>query len=213
MDLARLRHAYVSRGLEREDLDPDPLVEFRRWFDDAVAAGYWEPEAMVLSTVDADGWPAARNVLLRGLDEHGFAFYSNYRSAKAAELDANPRAALTFSWIEIRRQVRVAGTVARVPAEESDAYFAGRPRGSQIGAWASDQSEVIANRQVLDDSQARYEAEFADGPVPRPPHWGGYRLAPVRYEFWQGREDRLHDRFRYTGAADGTGWVIERLSP
>lgn len=213
VDLTARQRELEARGLDREDLAGDPFEQFRRWFREAADAGIAQPEAVVLATADGHGRPSARHVLLKGVDD-GFVFYTNYRSRKAAELEANPWAALCFPWIQLSRQVRVAGPVGRVSAAESDAYFATRPRPSRIGAWASRQSEVIADRAVLDGRVAEAEARFAGGPVPRPADWGGYRLIPVEFEFWQGRPSRLHDRFRYSrdGPADRT-WRIERLSP
>jgi pyridoxamine 5'-phosphate oxidase len=212
-DLARLRREYEGHGLDVADVDPDPLVQFDRWFAEVRAAGYFEPNAMVVSTVDDDGSPAARTVLLKAVDARGFVFYTNYTSAKAQQIDRTGRAALTFAWSEVRRQVRVVGSAARVDPEESDAYFAGRPRGSQIGAWASDQSEVVASRAELDERYAALERRFADGDIPRPPHWGGYRVTPTVVELWQGRENRLHDRLRYSLDATTGAWRIDRLAP
>jgi pyridoxamine 5'-phosphate oxidase len=211
--LARLRREYEGRGLDVADVDPNPIEQFDRWFAEVRAAGYFEPNAMVLSTVDSDGHPRARTVLLKAVDERGFVFYTNYTSAKAAELDACGYAALTFSWSEVRRQVRVAGPAARVDEAESDAYFATRPRGSQLGAWASDQSAVVASRAELDERYAEVERRFAGRDIPRPPHWGGYRVRPEVVELWQGRENRLHDRLRYTRDAACGAWRIERLAP
>lgn len=209
--LERFRRECESRGLDVDDVHADPVVQFARWFDAVRDAGCYEPTAMVLATVNEDAWPASRNVLLKGFDESGFVFYTNYTSAKAADIDATGRAALTFSWIEVRRQVRVVGHAARVSAAESDAYFATRPRGSQLGAWASDQSAIIASRAELDARYDDVETRFAGTTIPRPSHWGGYRVAPVIVEFWQGRENRLHDRLRYT--RDGAVWRLERLAP
>jgi pyridoxamine 5'-phosphate oxidase len=211
-DLARLRREYEGRGLDAADVDPDPIEQFDRWFAEVRAAGYFEPNAMVLSTVDAQGAPAARTVLLKGVDARGFVFHTNYESAKARELDATGRAALTFSWSEVRRQVRVVGPASRIDEVESDAYFATRPRGSQIGAWASDQSEIIESRAVLDDRYAEIERRFDGREIPRPPDWGGYRVRPDVVELWQGRENRLHDRLRYTRDVTGA-WHIVRLAP
>jgi pyridoxamine 5'-phosphate oxidase len=204
------------RDYEGQDLDPahvaaDPVEQFRAWFQDAREARIYEPEAMTVSTVDADGHPTSRFVLLRGLDLRGFAFYTNYQSAKGRDLTERPHAALTFGWLQVHRSVRVEGRVQRLPEHESDAYFASRPRAAQIGAWASPQSTVISERGALDRAVAEVEARFAGGHVPRPPHWGGFVVAPDRVEFWQGRRGRLHDRARYV--RDGDGWRIERLAP
>ena len=200
----------MANALLLEDLDPDPVSQFRAWYEQVRAAGYWEPNAMVLSTVEPDGTPSARYVLLRGFDD-GFVFYTSYESPKARALGVHPVAALTFGWIEARWQVRVVGPVAPITAAESDAYFAARPRGSQISACVSAQSEPIASRDVLEREHARLSAQYEGGDVPRPPGWGGYRVTPTSFEFWQGRPERLHDRFRYE--VDGEGWRIERLSP
>ena len=197
--------------LRLADLDRDPLVQFRRWHDEAQAAGVRAPEAMALATATSGGAPSVRMVLLKGADERGFAFYTGYVSRKSAELDSNPRAALLFYWDPLGRQVRIEGSVERVSDEESDAYFATRPRGAQLAASASRQSSVLANREELDLRVAELERDHAAREVPRPEHWGGYRLVPDTYEFWQHREDRLHDRLRYR-SADGA-WTIERLSP
>jgi pyridoxamine 5'-phosphate oxidase len=211
-ELARLRREYEGRGLDVADVDPDPIEQFDHWFAEVRAAGYFEPNAMVLSTVDERGAPSARTVLLKGVDARGFVFHTNYASAKARELDAARRAALTFAWSEVRRQVRVVGSASRIDEIESDAYFATRPRGSQIGAWASDQSEIIASRAVLDDRYAEIERRFDGREIPRPPNWGGYRVRPDIVELWQGRENRLHDRLRYT-LEDTGAWRIVRLAP
>jgi pyridoxamine 5'-phosphate oxidase len=207
-----MRTEYTRAVLVEGDVDPDPVVQFGRWFDDANAANLVEPSAMTLATAGADGIPSARMVLLRGVDQRGFVFYTNYESRKAAELAANPRAALVFWWGELQRQVRVEGRVQRTSHEESAAYFRTRPPGSRLGAWASPQSRVIPSRAVLDERVAELEARHPDGDLPLPPFWGGYRLVPEVIELWQGRPNRLHDRLRYTRAPGG-GWRIERLAP
>jgi pyridoxamine 5'-phosphate oxidase len=187
------------------------MAQFGSWFEEWTSCEPIEPSAVVLATAGLDGAPAARYVLLRGLD-HGFCFFTNYRSRKGLELAADRRAALCFGWLELARQVRVEGSVELVAEAESDAYFANRPRPSQIGAWASEQSEVLADRAVLEARTAEVAARFEGADVERPPHWGGYRLLPDRFEFWQGRENRQHDRFRYR-RSEADAWVIERLAP
>ena len=210
MDLAAMREEFGRVGLDVSEVADDPITQFRAWFATWAEANPYVADTMVLSTVDADGWPDARAVLLKGVDSRGFVFFTNRLSNKGRQLEGSRRAALTMVWREIERQVRVVGEVSHVPESESDAYFATRPRGSQIGAWASEQSAVLASRAVLEDRVARLEAQHPDE-VPRPAHWGGYLIAPHRVEFWQGRRDRLHDRVRYRRQADT--WHIERLAP
>jgi pyridoxamine 5'-phosphate oxidase len=212
MNLDDLRREYTQRGLREEDLALDPFMQFGAWFDEVAQADIREPNAMTLATATPDGRPSARMVLLKGVDARGFTFFTNYESRKGGELDANPRAALVFFWVQLERQVRVEGRVERVSDEESDAYFASRPEGSQVGAWASKQSAVLPDRGPL---EARYEelrAQYEGHEVPRPQFWGGFRVVPETVEFWQGRVNRLHDRLRYRRQGDGS-WVIERLSP
>ena len=209
--LARMRREYEERGLRKADLCADPLEQFTRWFDEARNAPILEPNAMSLATVDAAGQPAARTVLLKGIDRRGLTFYTNLDSRKARELAANRKAALLFWWPPLARQVRFEGEIEPVEDAEADAYFATRPRGSQIGAWASAQSSVIADRAALEAAERQVAERFAGGAMPRPPFWGGYRLVPARVEFWQGRSNRLHDRLRYTRR--GEGWELERLAP
>lgn len=209
--LADMRREYTRDGLSEANAPSDPFSLFRQWFDDAVKTERLpvEPNAMTLATVDAAGQPSARIVLIKGFDEHGFTFFTNYESRKGADLLAEPRACLLFFWQPLERQVRIEGVVEKVPAEESDAYYHSRPAGSRIGAWASRQSQPIT-RAELEAREQEFRARYGDQP-PRPPHWGGYRLKPTSMEFWQGRPSRLHDRLRYV--ADGQGWKIERLSP
>jgi pyridoxamine 5'-phosphate oxidase len=201
----------MQRALDEADLAPDPFQQFGLWFQAALnCPAIAEANALVLSTVSPEGQPHARLVLLKGFDTEGLVFFTNYGSEKGRDLEANPRAALTFGWIEQERQIRIEGTVSKMPRSAVEAYFETRPRGSRLGAWASTQSEVIPNRAVLEVRLAEAEARFPED-VPPPPTWGGYRLAPERFEFWQGRTNRLHDRLRYR--KDGTGWIIERLAP
>jgi pyridoxamine 5'-phosphate oxidase len=211
VDLASLRAEYQLSGLDEADLAPDPVTMFSQWFDDVRSAGVLEPNAMVLATASPQGVPSARTVLLKGLTTQGFVFYTNHESRKGRELAANPHCSLVFGWYELQRQVRVEGTAQRVPRAETEAYFASRPRGSQLGAWASPQSTVVASRTALDTSYDEVAERFADGDVPPPPHWGGYVVTPLRVEFWQGRRSRMHDRLEYL--RDGVGWTTRRLAP
>ncbi len=212
--VADLRRNYALGALDEAAVAPDPIAQFSRWFDEALHAAITEPNAMTVATATRAGVPSARIVLLKGFDARGFAFYTNYESAKGRELAENPVAALVFHWAELQRQVRVTGAVERVPHDESDAYFQSRPRGSRLGAWASAQSAVLAGRAPLEERMAALEMEYADAgaAIPLPPFWGGYRVAPAAVEFWQGRPSRLHDRIRYT-RGPGDAWRIERLSP
>ncbi|WP_240917095.1 pyridoxamine 5'-phosphate oxidase [Nocardioides sp. HDW12B] len=212
-DLAALREEYTLGGLAESDVDPDPLVMLRRWVDDAVAAQIAEPTAMVLSTVDATGRVASRTVLLKGLDERGVVFFSHYTSRKGEELAGQPQCAVHLGWYALERQVRLEGRAERLPESESDAYFASRPRGSQLGAWASPQSTVVEGREALEARYAEAEARFAGGDVPRPPYWGGVRVVPDRVELWQGRPSRMHDRLRYSWSPTQHAWALERLAP
>jgi pyridoxamine 5'-phosphate oxidase len=211
--LGDLRAHYCKGGLQEADADPDPLVQFDRWLDEALQAELIEPNAMTLATSDLDGQPSARTVLLKGFDSAGFSFFTNYHSRKARDLEANPRASLVFLWRELERQVLVRGTVTRTTEEESRAYHETRPRGSQIGAWVSEhQSLKIADRGFMERREAELSEKWPEGtPVPLPPFWGGYRLRPDLFEFWQGRPSRLHDRLAYT--RDGERWQVARLSP
>jgi pyridoxamine 5'-phosphate oxidase len=212
MNIADLRRTYALESLSAQDVASDPVVQFERWFNEALHAQLYEPNAMTLATADASGRPSARTVLLKGFDAHGFVFYTNYNSRKGQDLSANPYASLLFWWGELERQVRIEGLVEKVSEAESEAYFQSRPRDSQLGAWASPQSRTIPEREVIESNMAALQTKYADQPVlPLPPHWGGYRVLPDVFEFWQGRESRLHDRIRYT--RDEEGWVLDRLAP
>ena len=211
LPIADLRKSYeLSELVESAALD-DPLPQFEQWLAEAIAAKVPEPNAMTLATVAHDLRPSTRIVLIKGLDPRGPVWFTNYQSRKGVEVAGNPYAALQFHWVEMERSVRIEGVVEKISPEESDAYYHSRPLGSRIGAWASPQSEVVASRSVLQANEAEFKAKFGDNP-PRPPHWGGYRLKPDNWQFWQGRRSRLHDRLRYTLQGDG-GWLRERLAP
>lgn len=213
MNLPELRENYAMAGLSRADLARDPLHQFELWLEQAIDANIIEPNAMTLSTVHQDGRVSARTVLLKGLDENGFSFFTNYRSEKAQALETNPQAALTFLWKDLERQVNIQGQVRRTSREVSETYFHSRPHGSQIGAWVSEeQSSAVPSRATLEEREAQLLEQFAEGtPVPLPDFWGGYELIPDSIEFWQGRPGRIHDRFRYR--KNGDHWIMERLSP
>jgi len=209
--IADMRRDYALAGLHRADLAANPIAQFNKWFEQALKAGLREPNAMTLATADRRGRPSARIVLLKGISQKGFTFFTNYQSRKGQELAANPHASLVLFWPELERQVCIAGSVVKVSRAESKAYFDSRPKASRLSAWVSSQSEAVADRAVLEGKLAALEAKYPDERVPLPPYWGGFRLAPVRIEFWQGRPNRLHDRFQYL--KQPPGWRLERLSP
>ena len=211
MDAANLRREYTRAGLDDADMNPDPIVQFDTWFEKVIDANLHEPNAMILATATSEGRPSVRTVLLKGYDGGGFVFYTNYEGRKARELEANPACALLFYWGELERQVRIEGRAGRIPSEESDTYFASRPRGSRLGAWASEQSRPVRDRSVLEERVRALEKEYEGREIPRPLFWGGYRVEPHTIEFWQGRENRLHDRISYRRENDG--WRLERLQP
>lgn len=211
MDIAELRREYQYAGLSRKDLDPDPFHQFERWFIETRNAGLDNPNALSLATCGADGMPSVRTVLLKAFDHRGFVFYTNYGSRKAREIEENPKAAMLFHWLELDRQVKIHGSVGRVSTLESLTYFRSRPHGSQLGAWCSEQSRPIASRTLLEQAFESMKRKFRDGDIPLPDHWGGYRVIPERIEFWQGRKNRLHDRFEYR--KEGDEWEIRRLAP
>ncbi len=210
--VADLRQNYTRAGLSEADAAPNPFKQFKIWFEQAVEAQLPEPNAMAIATTTPDGKPSVRMVLLKDFDERGFVFYTNYESIKGQQLQENPWAALVFWWTQLERQVRIEGEVEKVSPQESDAYFQGRPRDSQLGAWVSNQSQVIDSREVLEQRLEELKKKYASKEVPRPPNWGGFRVIPSAIEFWQGRPSRLHDRLRYRLVEDGS-WVRERLSP
>lgn len=212
MSLENVRREYARAMLREEDLYRDPLKQFAAWYQEVEASNLHDATAMTLATAGRDGYPSARVVLLKGFDERGFVFYTNYESQKGRELNENPRAALVCYWSNFDRQVRIQGTVTKLSREESAEYFRSRPRGAQIGAWASEQSRAVTDRHALERAFADIEAKYRDREVPCPEHWGGFRVAPEAIEFWQGRENRLHDRFRYSKQSEG-GWMVERLAP
>ncbi|MEM8487808.1 MAG: pyridoxamine 5'-phosphate oxidase [Bacteroidota bacterium] len=212
VNIADIREGYEREGLTVHEVDSNPIVQFEQWMQEAVDAGISQPNALTLATASKAGRPSARIVLLKAVTQTGFVFYTNYNGRKGQELAENPYAAMVFLWPSLSRQVRVEGVVTKVSDATSDAYYQSRPRGSKLGAWASPQSEVVENRKDLEEALAQYSAEYADKPVPRPAHWGGYCLQPDAIEFWQGRPSRLHDRILFRATSDGQ-WVIERLAP
>ena len=214
MSLRDRRIQYETAGLKRSDLHDNPFTQWHTWYDQAAEAGVTEPNAMTVSTIGLDGVPDSRIVLARGVDDTGIVFYTNYASEKSEQLQKNPVASAVFAWLDLHRQVRVRGQVVQVSQQQSDEYFASRPRDSQLGAWASPQSQVISDRSVLTERLEQFRKQFEGSDVPRPPSWGGWLIAPIMFEFWQGRPSRLHDRFRYSRPnASDTAWTIERLAP
>ena len=211
MDIEALRRDYTLGGLDREDLAEDPFEQFARWFEQAERAELLEPNAMSMASADASGRVSLRTVLLKYFGRDGFVFFTNYESRKAADIAVNPQVALMFPWLALERQVRIEGNAERISTKDSLVYFLKRPRGSQLGAWVSRQSSIVGSRQLLEMKLAEMQRKFADGEVPLPSFWGGYRVRPRLFEFWQGRPSRLHDRFQYT--PDGDAWRIERLAP
>jgi pyridoxamine 5'-phosphate oxidase len=211
MSIADIRKEYMRESLSEGDVELDPFLQFTRWWKEAVGSDITEVNAMTLATCNKEGMPSARTVLLKDYDKSGFVFFSNYESRKAKDIDENPQASLLFFWKELERQVRIEGRIEKVDATESDSYFHSRPEGSRIGAWASPQSRVVSSRDVIEENVRRYQAAFEQAPIPRPPHWGGYRVIPVHIEFWQGRPSRLHDRILYSLEAES--WKISRLAP
>jgi pyridoxamine 5'-phosphate oxidase len=210
--VAELRQDYTLQGLSETDVDPNPIVQFKTWFQQALAAQVLEPNAMTVATATLDGKPSARIVLLKDFDERGFVFYTNYTSQKGRELIANPQASLVFWWGALERQIRISGRLEKVSEAESDEYFYSRPLNSRLGAWASEQSQAIPSREVLEQRFEELKHKYENQEIPRPPHWGGFRVIPTEIEFWQGRPSRLHDRLNYRWQEDGS-WKIERLSP
>jgi pyridoxamine 5'-phosphate oxidase len=210
--IADLRKDYTLQDLNEAEVDPNPFIQFKRWFDQALLSQLAEPNAMTLATATTEGKPSARIVLLKDFDEQGFVFYTNYNSQKGQQLTENPQASLVFWWVELERQVRISGRVEKVSSNQSDEYYKSRPKSSRLGAWASNQSEVIPSREVLEQRMHDLEVKYQNQDVPRPPHWGGFRVVPSEIEFWQGRQSRLHDRLLYTYLGDGS-WKIQRLSP
>lgn len=210
--VADLRKDYTLQELNETEVDPNPVIQFQKWFDQVCSVDIPEPNAMTVATVSSEGKPSARMVLLKAYDGRGFVFYTNYNSRKGQELIANPHAALVFWWAQLERQVRITGSVEKISAQESDEYFHSRPFKSRLGAWTSNQSEIVSSRQTLEQRLQQLQAKYEDLEVPRPPHWGGFRVIPAEIEFWQGRSSRLHDRLLYSKNNDST-WKIERLSP